>query len=410
MIGIEKISVSILLEGNQIEVGELVLSNGKIYFKYHPGYLSNGFDLSPIKLPFTGDIVSADREPFEGLFGVFNDSLPDGWGRLLLDRSLSSKGIDIAKITPLDRLAYVGTTGMGALIYKPEFEPDKSIGAIPELDTLANEMNRVLQGTSSDVLEELFVLGGSSGGARPKIFTGYNPNTGDLIHGTDDVPEGYEEWIIKFPSSSDNVEIANIEFAYHKMALLAGIEMSECHLFKGKSGRVYFGTKRFDRNKGKRLHVHTASGIMHDNFRMSTMDYGHLMDCAFRLEKHVKAYEKIFRLAASNVYSHNRDDHSKNFSFLMDAKGNWQFAPAYDLTFSSSSYGFHSTMVAGESQNPGRKELLKLATHFGLKNATQIIEEVQEAVSQWEAIANESGVSKENRQDIQKVLDKLAGT
>ena len=410
MIGIEKISVSILLEGNQIEVGELVLSNGKIYFKYHPDYLSNGFDLSPIKLPFTSDIVSADREPFQGLFGVFNDSLPDGWGRLLLDRSLSSKGIDIARITPLDRLAYVGTTGMGALIYKPEFEPGKATGAIPELDILANEMNRVLQGTSSDVLEELFVLGGSSGGARPKIFTGYNPSTVDLIHGTDDIPEGYEEWIIKFPSSSDNVEIANIEFAYHKMALLAGIEMSECHLFKGKSGKEYFGTKRFDRNKGKRLHVHTASGIMHDNFRMSTMDYGHLMDCAFRLEKHVKAYEKIFRLAAFNVYSHNRDDHSKNFSFLMDAKGNWQFAPAYDLTFSSSSYGFHSTMVAGESQNPGRKELLKLAIHFGLKNAIQIIEEVQEAVSQWEAIANECGVSKENRQGIQKVLNKFAGT
>ncbi len=410
MIGIKKISVSILLEGNQIEVGELVLSNGKIYFKYHPGYLSNGFDLSPIKLPFMGDIVSADREPFEGLFGVFNDSLPDGWGRLLFDRSLSSKGIDIARITPLDRLAYVGTTGMGALIYKPEFEPDKSIGAIPELDTLATEMNRVLQGTSSDVLEELFVLGRSSGGARPKIFTGYNPLTGDLIHGTDDIPEGYEEWIIKFPSSSDNIEIANIEYAYHKMALLAGIEMSECHLFKGKSGKEYFGTLRFDRNKGKRLHVHTASGIIHDNFKISTMDYGHLMDCAFRLEKHIKAYEKIFRLAVFNVYSHNRDDHSKNFSFLMDSKGNWQFAPAYDLTFSSSSYGFHSTMIAGESQNPGRKELLKLATHFGLKNAAQIIEEVQEAVSQWEAIAGECGVFKENRQGIQKVLDKLAGT
>ena len=410
MIGIEKISVSILLEGNKIEVGELVLSNDKIYFKYHPDYLRNGFDLSPIKLPFTGDIVSADREPFEGLFGVFNDSLPDGWGRLLLGRSLSSKGIDIARITPLDRLAYVGTSGMGSLIYKPEFEPDKSTGAIPELDTLANEMNRVLQGTSSDVLEELFVLGGSSGGARPKIFTGYNPNTGDLIHGTDDIPEGYEEWIIKFPSSSDNVEIANIEFAYHKMALLAGIEMSECHLFKGKSDKEYFGTLRFDRNKGKRLHIHTASGIMHDNFRMSTMDYGHLMDCAFRLEKHIKAYDKIFRLAAFNVYSHNRDDHSKNFSFLMNAKGNWQFAPVYDLTFSSSSYGFHSTMVAGESQNPGRKELLKLATHFGLKNAPQIIEEVQEAVSQWKTIAGEYGVSKDNRQSIEKVLDKLAGT
>jgi serine/threonine-protein kinase HipA len=297
---------------------------------------------------------------------------------------------------------------MGALVYKPEIEPAQSTDPIPELDILASEMTQILQGTSSEIIEELFILGGSSGGARPKIFVGYNPHTGELVHGVKNTPEDFEEWIIKFPSSSDNREIANIEFAYHKMVLLAGIKMSECRLFKGKSGKVYFGTKRFDRIAGKRLHVHTASGIMHDNFRMSTMDYGHLMDCAFRLEKHVKAYEKIFRLAAFNVYSHNRDDHSKNFSFLMNAKGEWQFAPAYDLTFSYSSYGFHSSMVAGESQNPGRKELMKLATHFGLENANSIIEEVQEALRQWEAIATECGVSKENRQNIQKTLVQLA--
>jgi serine/threonine-protein kinase HipA len=409
MIGIDKLFVSILLEGNEIDVGELVLSNGKIYFKFHPDYLNNDFNLSPIRLPFTGDIVSADREPFEGLYGVFNDSLPDGWGRLLLDRSLSAKGINIARITPLDRLAFVGSTGMGALVYKPGIEPAQTTSPIPELDILATEMTRILQGTSSEIIEELLILGGSSGGARPKIFVGYNPHTGDLVYGIDDIPEGYEEWIIKFPSSSDNREIANIEFAYHKMALLAGIEMSECSLFKGKSGKEYFGTKRFDRTEGKRLHVHTASGIMQDNFRMSTMDYGHLMDCAFRLEKHVKAYEKVFRLAVFNVYSHNRDDHSKNFSFLMNAKGEWQFAPAYDLTFSYSNYGLHSTMVAGESQNPGRKELMKLASHFGLKNADSIIEEIHEALNQWESIADECDVSKENRKSIHKILGKLAG-
>lgn len=333
--------------------------------------------------------------------------MPDGWGRLLLDRSLASKGIDISGITPLDRLAFVGSTGMGALIYQPEVEPDKNSGPIPELDLLATEMNQILQGASSDIIEELFILGGSSGGARPKVFVGYNPHSGDLIHGLNNLPDGYEYWIIKFPSSSDNPEIANIEFAYHKMALQASIQMSECRLFKGKSGKVYFGTKRFDREGGKRLHTHTASGLMHDNFRMSTMDYGHLMDCAFRLERHVKAYEKIFRLAAFNVYSHNHDDHSKNFSFLLDEKGEWQFAPAYDLTFSNSAYRFHSTMIAGESQNPGRKELMKLANHFGLKNADVVIEEVQDAITQWPTIARECGVSKNNILDIQNALSKI---
>ncbi len=407
MTGARKIFVSLSLEGNKYEVGELVLSNGKIYFKYRTDYLRNGFNLSPIKLPFTTEIVSADREPFNGLFGVFNDSLPDGWGRLLLDRSLSAKGINIAEITPLDRLAFVGSTGMGALVYEPGIEQGENSGTIPELDVLAQEMNQVLQGTSSEIIEELFLLGGSSGGARPKIFVGYNPHTEDLVHGTNNLPESYEDWLIKFPSSSDNPEIASIEYAYHQMALKAGITMSECRLFKGRSEKVYFGTKRFDREDGKRLHTHTASGIMHDNFRTSTMDYGHLMDCAFRLEKHVKAYEKVFRLAAFNVYAHNQDDHSKNFSFLMNAKGEWKFAPAYDLTFSYTGYGFHSTTVAGESQNPGRKDLMKLADHFGLKNAGTIIEEVQDAIRGWKTIAKECGVSKINIQNIQKTLDKL---
>ncbi len=407
MTGIEKIAVSLSLEGQHFDVGELVLLNRKIYFKYTPGFLNRGLNLSPVRLPYNDTIVSAEFEPFEGLFGVFNDSLPDGWGRLLLDRTLTSKGINIAEITPLDRLAYVGSGGMGALVYEPEIEPGKATPHRPELDVIAREINQVLEGSSPEIIEKLFILGGSSGGARPKIFIGYNSQTGNLVHGIGNLPEGYAHWIIKFPSASDSREIANIEFAYHKMAQLAGIEMSECKLFEGESGRVYFGTKRFDRIGNTRLHMHTASGIMHDNFRMSTMDYGHLMDCAFRLEKHVRAYEKVFRLAAFNVYAHNRDDHSKNFSFLMNAKGEWRLAPAYDLTFSSSGYGFHSTMVAGESKNPGRKELMKLATHFGIKNAVTIIEQVQEAINSWDQIAKECGISAEKRQSIKRTLDKL---
>ena len=407
MFGTEKILVSLLLEGKNLEVGEMVSARGGIWFRYHPEYLRSGFNLSPIKLPFSDEISSAGKEPFDGLYGVFNDSLPDGWGRLLLDRTLASRGRDIQGITPLDRLAIVGKTGMGALMYRPDLFQDRTSGPLDGLDSIAAEMTRVLQGSESDVIETLYALGGSSGGARPKIFVGYHPGTQDLIHGVPDLPEGYEDWIIKFQSSMDLGDIARIEYAYHKMALQAGIEMSECRLFEGKSGHVYFGTKRFDRIAGNRIHVHTASGLMHDNFRMSTMDYGHLMDCAFRLENHVKAYEKIFRLAAFNVFAHNRDDHSKNFSFVMDSQGRWRFAPAYDLTFSNSGYGFHSTMVAGNSQNPGRKDLMKLATHFGLPNAADIIGEVQDAVSQWTSIASGVGVGKATTKTIQKALNGL---
>ena len=400
MDSINKLFVSLHIEGQKQELGELVLSENKIYFRYNSDFIHSGPNLSPIKLPFNSEINSTNNEPFDGLFGLFNDSLPDDWGRLLLDRTLSSKGINVARITPLDRLAYVGSGGMGALTYYPEFEGKQNLSYNIELDIIANEMNHILQGESSDIIEELFALGGSSGGARPKIFVGYNPNSKELMHGVEVLPKGFENWIIKFPSSSDTPEIAKIEYAYHKMAIKAGIEMSECKLFEGKSGQSYFGTKRFDRIENKRLHVHTASGLMHDNFRASTMDYGHLMDCAFRLEKHVKAYEKIFRLAAFNVFSHNRDDHSKNFSFLMNAEGEWQFAPAYDLTFSNSSYGFHSTMIAGESQNPSKEHLMKLAKHFGLKNGPIIIDEVQNAISEWRQISQECEV---NAEDIKKI-------
>jgi len=407
MAGINKIFVSLHIDGQKFDVGELILSEQNIYFRYNSDFLQTGLNLSPIKLPFNGEITATDKEPFNGIFGVFNDSLPDGWGRLLLERTLISKGINIAQITPLDRLAYVGTNGMGALTYQPEIETQSDISPMLDLDSIANETNHILQGISSDIIEELFVLGGSSGGARPKIFIGYNPKTSELVHGMNNLPEGFQDWIIKFPSSSDNLEIAKIEYAYHKMAVNAGIEMSECKLFEGKSGQVYFGTKRFDRIANNRLHVHTASGLMHDNFRASTMDYGHLMDCAFRLEKHVKAYEKVLRLAAFNVFAHNRDDHSKNFSFLMDVKGKWTFAPAYDLTFSYSSYGFHSTMIAGESENPGKKHLMKLAHHFGLKNGEMVIQDVQSAIKEWVSIAKECGVNKDNIKEIKTRIEAI---
>ena len=403
-----KLVVSIHLDQEEKIVGELVAETAKIYFKYHPDFIDSGLSISPFKLPLIEGIKSAEALPFDGLFGVFSDSLPDGWGRILLDRTLTSRGIPIHQITPLDRLAYVGSSGMGALIYRPEHERDLLDFRQLGLDAIADQMNLVLQGTSSDIIEELYRLGGSSGGARPKIFVGYNPVTEHIIYGLEHLPQGYEHWIIKFASESDRVDSAQIEYAYYLMALAAGLEMMPSKLFQGRSGKYYFGTKRFDRIGNNRLHLHSASGLMHDNFRLSTMDYGNLMDCAFNLEHHVGAYEKILRLAAFNVYSHNRDDHSKNFSFLMDAQGKWKFAPAYDLTFSNSSHGFHSTMVAGESRLPGKKQLLELAEHFSLKKPKFIIDEVQQSLSEWTIFAIDSGVNKASSELIQKTISSLA--
>lgn len=403
---VKKIFVSIQFNENEIELGELVSDGRNIYFKYYIDFISKGIEISPIKLKLNNLINKADALPFDGLYGVFADSLPDGWGKLLLDRFLIAKGINVSDITMLDRLAFVGSNGVGALIYKPEINDEKQKLFGFELDEIAIASHQILSGTSVEILDELYLLGGSSGGARPKILVGYNPGTQHIIGSIKDLPAGYEHWLIKFPSSSDWHDIANIEYAYSKMAIDAGIEMSDCKLFKGKSSKVYFGTKRFDRIGNKRLHMHSAAGIMHDNFRLSNLDYGHIMDCAFRLERDVKVYEKVLRIAAFNVFAHNRDDHSKNISFLMDEQGNWKLAPAYDLTFSSSSHGMHSTMISGESANPTKQHLLELANYFKIKNAEKIIDQVQAIIYSWKIYAKQCMVSTDSKNRIEKVIGK----
>jgi serine/threonine-protein kinase HipA len=403
---VKKIIVSIQFSKNEIELGELVSEGRAIYFKYYTDFITKGIQISPLKLNLNAGINKADAIPFDGLFGVFADSLPDAWGKLLLDRALTAKGIDISNMTMLDRLAFVGSKGMGALIYKPEIDDGIHKQFEFELDNIAKATHQIISGTSIEILDELYILGGSSGGARPKILVGYNPKTQHIIGAEKDLPIGYEHWIIKFPSSSDKADIANIEFAYYKMALDAGIEMSACKLFKGKSGQVYFGTKRFDRIGNNRLHMHSAAGMMHDNFRLSNLDYGNVMDCAFLLERDVRAYEKVLRIAAFNVFAHNRDDHSKNISFLMDENGNWKVAPAYDLTFSSSGHGMHSTMVSGESANPTKQHLMELANYFKIKNASAIIDQVQEVMYNWKDYAVQCKVSTDSKNRIQKVIGK----
>lgn len=401
---VEKIIVSIQLNEEKIAVGELASDGKNIYFKYYTDFIKRGLEISPIKLKLNNIINKADPIPFDGLYGVFADSLPDGWGKLLLDRALTARGVAVDDITVLDRLAYVGSNGMGALTYKPEIEEGGQAEFEVELDEIAKATNQIIAGVATNVLDELFKLGGSSGGARPKILVGYNPITQHLIGTDKTLPNDYEHWLIKFPSSSDRPDIANIEYAYYKMALDAGIEMSESKLFNGLSGQAYFGTKRFDRDGNKRLHLHSAAGIMHDNFRLSHIDYGDLMDCAFRLEKDVRAYEKILRLAAFNVFAHNRDDHSKNFAFLMDATGTWKVAPAYDLTFSTSGHGMHSTTVARESKNPTKKHLMELGDYFKIKNANKIIDEVQDVVFNWKMYADQCEVSTESKNRIEKII------
>ena len=323
---------------------------------------------------------------------------------LLLNRALGRQGLSLRDINVLDQLALVGEGGKGALIYRPVLSNyDKTTDKI-NLDHLKYFIDKVYLGNSSEVIESLLSLGGSSGGARPKANVGYNPKTDELMYDQNNLLKDFEHYIIKFPSVEDPKDIANIEFAYYKMALQAGIEMSECRLLESENGLQVFATKRFDRIGYQRVHMQSMAAMTHDNFRRSSIDYGHIMDIAFNLERRVTAREKVLRLAAFNIYSYNRDDHSKNFSWLMNEKGEWTFAPAYDLTYSSGAIDEHITRVAGEGAKPGRKHLLELAKEFNINKAGIIIEQVQAAISNWMQIAKTCGVSDASKNRIQKRL------
>jgi len=388
----------------QVElVGQLILDGRSILFKYSDAYLEVGENLSPNQLKFDDNPQTTKEKPFNGLFGVFADSLPDAWGYLLIKKRLSADRIAIESLNALDHLTFAGKNSMGALQYRPSVELEQEVIEI-NLDKLNNNISEVLSGKSSVVIDDMFRKGSSPGGARPKIYAGYNPKTDSLISGIANLPEEYEHWIIKFAADVDSKDIANIELAYYKMALDSGIKMSECRVFNSDTGNSYFGTKRFDRVGNDKLHMLSAAGLLHDDYEHSTLDYGNLIFQAKKLTNNAQAAEQMFRRTVFNVLSHNRDDHSKNFAFLMDAGGVWSLAPAYDLTFSSSSQGYHSTACAKNYVDPGRKELLELANALSINKAKVTIDEIKGFIDRWRIYAELSGVSEASIKIIEASL------
>ncbi len=396
---VDKVKVSLDFGTSQIEVGTLRAQNQQNYFRFSPSFLELNLEISPFKLPKSSEILLCPRDPFDGLFGVFNDSIPDGWGRLLLDRKLIELGENPKEISTLDRLSFLGKNVMGALIYEPITNTSNHQIAAIDLDLIAKESALILNEGSAHFLDELYHLGGNSVGARPKIVVNLDPISKEFhLNET----KNSTPWIVKFPALNDYQDIAKIEYAYSLMAAHCGIEMSDSQLFISASGKSFFGTKRFDFDGLKRLHLHSACGLLHDNFRFSTLDYGHVMDAANKLENNILACEKVFRLAVFNVYALNMDDHSKNIAFLMDENGIWKLAPAFDLTFSPSPGSFQSLSVANAYQKVTESDLKRLGKLFGIENCERIIEEVKSTLANW----NEFAADLEINSKIHKLVSK----
>ena len=358
---------------NEKKVGTLALmKNNIVAFEYDSNWITNGFSISPFSLPLKKQVFIPRIDPFDGLYGVFSDSLPDGWGRLLVDRMLNSQNINPREISQIDRLAIVGETGMGALSYKPEYNLLEDKDYQEDYDNLALSCKKILNTEYSADLDNLFRLGGSSGGARPKILTKIDN----------------EDWIIKFPSSLDDSNIGKLEYLYSVCAKKCKIDIPETKLFPSKISSGYFGIKRFDRKKLstgaiRKLHMISVSGLLETSHRIPNLDYNDLMQLTLNLTKSFEEVEKLFRLMCFNVFSHNRDDHSKNFSFIYNEDLNkWELSPAYDLTYSYSINGEHATTINGNGVNPGLNDILKVAEKIGLdkKKAEKIAIEIREIV------------------------------
>ena len=409
-LSVSEVRVGINFGESVQDVGRLAVREHKIYFEYNSAFIKSGIEISPLRLPLQPGLQSFDYDLFEGLPGVFNDSLPDGWGRLLFDRFIRSQGILPSDITPLDRLAHVGSNALGALVFEPDHSAEDTQGDI-NLDNLATQAQEVLDGTSDDVLAELIALNGSSAGARPKALIGVDDKREHIIHGVHDLPSGYVPWMVKFPNSQDGLDAGAIEYVYALMAKDAGIAMPDVHFFEAKRGAGYFAIKRFDRDGDKRYHMHTACGLLHSDFRTPSLDYEDLIALTGILTRDVREVEKLYQLAVFNVLAHNRDDHSKNFSYLMDSQGRWKLSPAYDLTFSSGPRGEQSTLVMGEGKNPDTKHLLKLADEAKIKKdrALEIIETTKSSLSNWPELAKQYGVNDMNIELIQSKISWVAG-
>lgn len=339
---------------NKAKIGTIKSNNQRPYttiFKYSDEWLKTGFPISPFSLPLEDKEFIANPFLFDGVYGVFADSLPDGWGRLLVDRMLKNNGINPFEVDSLNRLAIVGDSGMGVLTYIPvhEFEIEENE---LDLDKLALACKEVLITDNSEDLDELYKLGSSSGGARPKILT--------KVDG--------EEWIIKFPSSYDKPGIGKQEYNYSICAKNCGIDMPETRLFSSEISKGYFGVKRFDRGiNNERKHMITASALLETSHRIPNLDYNDLMKITKQLTSSEEEIKKMFKLMCFNIFSHNRDDHSKNFSFIYDLETkSWKVSPAYDLTYSHSIGGEHATTVNGNGRDPGLKEILEVAKKIDL--------------------------------------------
>jgi serine/threonine-protein kinase HipA len=378
-------------------VGRLAMAAGLAQLEWSADVITEGLAISPVRYPAEPGLHPARSRAFDGLHGFLSDCLPDAWGMLLLKRRLQQHGHRLEDFDAVDRLALVGTKGRGALVFQPETLTLDASGSI-DLDLLADEARHVLLGEETELDDLLARLGGGSGGARPKVHVAIGAD-GRLFAGDELAVAGTgntnEEWIVKFAATNDPADIGPLEEAYARMARAAHIDMAKTKLISSATGPGHFATKRFDRPAaGKRLHMVSLGGALEASPHMPSVDYDGFLKATLAITRSMADVEQAFRRMVFNVLARNRDDHVRQHAYLMDDRGNWRLAPAFDLTFSNGPGGEHYMAVLGEGRAITRDQVMRLAKIHGIpaKRAGTAIDDVRAALADWPSHACDTGV------------------
>lgn len=368
--------------------------NGRVFFEYAPEWVAGRRELSPFYLPNeTRGSVATPTPGFGSLHGLFSDSLPDWWGEQLMRRYFSDRGIPWRRVTTLQQLGCQGHFGMGALGY----DPDLSEGIFRDILTvevgdLVRGAMELAGGTAEEVVPGLLRAGLSPGGAQPKVLLGLSADFSEAVAGGGALPPGFTPWLLKFDLDPE-LELGREEYAYALMARAAGIDLPECRLVPSAGGRAHFAVRRFDLVDGRRVHMHSYSGLTHTPVR-ETIDYGDLMNVTRVLTGREPEVEQVFRRAVFNVAAGNDDDHGRNHAFLMDDAGRWRLSPAYDLTRTGHPLlgRVRAAAVLGRGVEISRDDLLRLGDSQGVRKAEETVAEVVDAIRDWERWADEAGL------------------
>lgn len=398
------------------KVGAVALDpNLRFYvFEYEPNFVKTGIELAPLTMPLakaSEPFVFTDlpEQTYKRLPALLADALPDDFGNTLINGWMAAQGVERDAVTALDRLAYMGVRGMGALEFKPAIGPEAKDSTAIALADLVEGARRAVRGdlgsdaSARAVLSQIVSVGTSAGGARAKAVVAWNPKTEEIRAGQFDAEDGFEHWLLKFDGMGEDRELGGsqdygrIEYAYYKMATAAGIRMSPCRLLE-ENERAHFMTRRFDRDGNRKHHMQTLCAMAHLDYKQkASHDYNQLFQTIDQLRLGYEAKEEAFRRMAFNVMAANCDDHTKNFSFLLRENEGWTLAPAYDVTHAHNPKGEwtsqHLMSVNGRFADITRQDLLAVADRFGIGTAAKVLKQIGDVLMAWPDFAASANVS-----------------